>query len=68
MSGANDGFVTFDEISKDMTESDYLAFVDRERKRNYFNDAKKDADGSPIDGGVYILEGMRLLNEAVSRE
>ena len=63
-----ENLVAFEEISDEMTEAEYAGFLERLESKGYFNDVKKDADGSPIDGGVYILEGMRLLNEAVAGE
>jgi len=53
--------VAYDEISTEMTEEEYQAFLDRWESRGYINHADEDADGNPIDVNDYILTGMEIL-------
>jgi hypothetical protein len=60
--------IAFEEISNKISDAEYSSFLERQKRRGYFNDANTDQDGNPIDVNDYILTGMDILIEATTEE
>jgi len=58
-------WVTFEELGAEITPEEYSAFLEHERQRLYINEAAL-ADGVPVDADEYILEGAKILTEAMA--
>ena len=55
-------FVSFDEISNEMTDREYSLFSNRLERKGYKNDADRGCDGNPIDVDDIIIAGIDILN------
>lgn len=62
MADVEKNFVSFDEIANEMSESEYLSFLNRLDQKGYENDAERGNDGQPINVYDIILSGVNIFN------
>jgi len=58
-------WVTFEELGTGITPEEYSAFLERQKEQSYINEATL-RDGVPVDVDEYILEGAKILTEAMA--
>jgi len=57
--------VTLDELDAEITPEDYSAFLERQKEMSYINEATL-RDDVPVNVDEYILEGAKILTEAMA--